>query len=118
MKQHWVSNPFPLGSETLLDSIGEYSFDTGYTKQAILVSHLFSRLMLLLCISSFCSRNLLQKDLTMQRINYLKDLLVSNQEKGALPAAAEGTTSLVISTSFVLRVKITEVKRTSEKPVQ
>lgn len=54
----------------------------------------------------------------MQRTNHLKDLLVSSQEKEALPAAAEGTTSLVISMSFVPRVKITEVKRTSEKPVQ
>lgn len=54
----------------------------------------------------------------MQTSNYLKDLLVSSQKKGALPAAAEGITSLVISTSFVLRVKTTEVKRTSEKPVQ
>lgn len=54
----------------------------------------------------------------MQRMNYLKDLFISSQEKGGLPTAAEGTTSLVISTSFILRVKITEVKRTSEKPVQ
>lgn len=32
-------NPFPLASETLPDSIGEYSFNIGYTKQALLVSH-------------------------------------------------------------------------------
>lgn len=111
-------NPFPLGSETLPDSIGEYSFNRGYKKEAFLASHLFSRILLVLCISSFCSRNLLGNDQTMQTSNYLKDLLVSSQKKGALPTAAEGITSLVISTSFVLRVKTTEVKRTSEKPVQ
>lgn len=111
-------NSFTLGSETLLDSKGEFSFYIGYTKQAFLVSHLFSRISLLLCISSFCPRTLLGKDQTMQRMNYLKDLFVSSLEKGGLPAAAEGTTSLVISMSFLLRVKITEVKRISEKPVQ
>lgn len=111
-------NPFSLGSETLLDSIREYRFNTGYTEQTFLVSHLLSRILLLLCISSFCSRRFLGKDLTMQRMNYLKDLLVSSQEKEALPAAAEGTKSLAITTSFVLRVKTTEVKRICEKPVQ
>jgi len=33
-------------------------------------------------------------------------------------AAAEGTTSLDISVSYALRVKITEVRRTSVKPAQ
>lgn len=34
------------------------------------------------------------------------------------PAAAEGITSLDISASYALRVKITEVRRISAKPVQ
>lgn len=87
-------------------------------KASIFGFSLFCRILLLLCISSFCPRTLLGKDQTMQRMNYLKDLFVSSLEKGGLPAAAEGTTSLVISMSFLLRVKITEVKRISEKPVQ